>query len=75
MLIAAAACEMHPAAVLRGRSLRSVAEELRRQPPPAAASAGVIDVPAVPGARARVACGEQRGRGGGRAHARGRQSA
>ncbi len=46
VLIAAAACEMHPAAVLKGAEMRSVAEQL------AAATAdalriGVTDVPAV----------------------------
>jgi 2-hydroxychromene-2-carboxylate isomerase len=46
VLIAAAACEMHPAAVLKGAELRSVGEQL------AAATAeavrlGVTDVPAV----------------------------
>jgi 2-hydroxychromene-2-carboxylate isomerase len=46
VLIAAAACEMHPAAVLKGAELRSVREELRRATI-AAAQAGVTDVPAV----------------------------
>ena len=32
-VIAAAACEMHPAAVLKGAALRSVAEQLRRARP------------------------------------------
>ena len=46
VVIAAAACEMHPAAVLRGAALRSVAEQLRAASE-AAARAGVRDVPAV----------------------------
>ncbi len=46
VLIAAAACEMHPAAVLKGAGLRSVAEQLSAATR-AAAEAGVTDVPAV----------------------------
>ncbi len=46
VLIAAAACEMHPAAVLRGAELRSVSEQLAACTA-AAAAAGVLDVPAV----------------------------
>jgi 2-hydroxychromene-2-carboxylate isomerase len=46
VLIAAAACEMHPAAVLRGAELRSVAEQLTAATA-AAAGLGVSDVPAV----------------------------
>ena len=46
VLIAAAACEMHPAAVLRGAELRSVTEQLAAATEDAAA-AGVTDVPAV----------------------------
>jgi 2-hydroxychromene-2-carboxylate isomerase len=46
VLIAAAACEMHPAAVLRGAELRSVAEQLAAATE-AAGAAGVTDVPAV----------------------------
>ncbi len=46
VLIAAAACEMHPTAVLKGAELRSVREELSRATT-AAAQAGVNDVPAV----------------------------
>jgi len=46
VLIAAAACEMHPAAVLRGAELRSVREQLAASTA-AAAAAGVVDVPAV----------------------------
>ncbi len=46
VLIAAAACEMHPAALLKGMSLRSVAEAIatahRR-----AAAAGVSELPAI----------------------------
>jgi 2-hydroxychromene-2-carboxylate isomerase len=46
VLIAAAACEMHPTAVLKGAELRSVHEELGRATT-TAAQAGVTDVPAV----------------------------
>jgi 2-hydroxychromene-2-carboxylate isomerase len=46
VLIAAAACEMHPAAVLKAIELRSVRDELARRTAEAAA-AGVRDVPAV----------------------------
>ena len=46
VLIAAAACEMHPAAVIKGARLaRSGAASTRR--PPRRAAAGVLDVPAV----------------------------
>lgn len=46
VLIAAAACEMHPSAVLKGAELRSVAKRLDDATAQAAA-AGVSDVPAV----------------------------
>jgi 2-hydroxychromene-2-carboxylate isomerase len=46
VLIAAAACEMHPQAVLRGAELRSVHEQLAAATAQAA-RAGVSDVPAV----------------------------
>jgi 2-hydroxychromene-2-carboxylate isomerase len=46
VLIAAAACEMHPTAVLRGARLRSVGEQLERNTA-AAAGMGVTEVPAV----------------------------
>jgi 2-hydroxychromene-2-carboxylate isomerase len=46
VLIAAAACEMHPQAVLRGAELRSVDEQLTTATA-RAAEAGVRDVPAV----------------------------
>ncbi len=46
MLIAAAACEMHPAAVLRGAELRSVDRELSAATARAARTE-IIDVPAV----------------------------
>jgi len=46
VLIAAAACEMHPAAVLKGASMRSVIAELDDATAGARAS-GVRDVPAV----------------------------
>jgi 2-hydroxychromene-2-carboxylate isomerase len=46
VLIAAAACEMHPAAVTRGSELRSVAEQLAAATADAA-RAGVVEVPAI----------------------------
>jgi len=46
VLIAAAACEMHPTAVLRGAEMRSIAEQLSACTN-AAAELGVSDVPAV----------------------------
>jgi 2-hydroxychromene-2-carboxylate isomerase len=46
VLIAAAACEMHPSAVLRGAALRSISEQLRAGTE-AAAARGVRGVPAV----------------------------
>jgi 2-hydroxychromene-2-carboxylate isomerase len=46
VLIAAAACEMHPAAVTRGSELRSVAEQLATASDEAA-RAGVLEVPAI----------------------------
>ncbi len=46
VLIAAAACEMHPTAVLKGTELRSTAEQLSAATA-AAAALGVSDVPAV----------------------------
>jgi 2-hydroxychromene-2-carboxylate isomerase len=46
VLIAAAACEMHPSAVLKGAELRSVGEQLSAATA-AAVAAGVSDVPAV----------------------------
>jgi 2-hydroxychromene-2-carboxylate isomerase len=46
VLIAAAACEMHPTAVLKGAQLSSIAEQLSAATG-AAARAGVSDVPAV----------------------------
>jgi 2-hydroxychromene-2-carboxylate isomerase len=46
VLIAAAACEMHPSAVLKGAELRSVGEQLSSATA-AAAELGVDDVPAV----------------------------
>jgi 2-hydroxychromene-2-carboxylate isomerase len=46
VLIAAAACEMHPTAVLRGAELRSTAERLEATTL-TAAQAGVTDVPAI----------------------------
>ena len=46
VLIAAAACEMHPAAILRATATRGLRDELERATA-AAAAAGVSDVPAV----------------------------
>jgi len=46
VLIAAAACEMHPAAVLRGAELRSTMQRLAKITAEAA-RAGVTDVPAI----------------------------
>jgi len=46
VLIAAAACEMHPAAVLRSAELRSIVGQLAASTS-AAAEAGVRDVPAI----------------------------
>ncbi len=46
VLIAAAACEMHPAAVLRGAEMRSTAERLATTTA-SAATVGVTDVPAI----------------------------
>jgi 2-hydroxychromene-2-carboxylate isomerase len=46
VLIAAAACEMHPAAVVKGAGLGSIAARLEQATADAAA-AGVLDVPAV----------------------------
>ena len=46
VLIASAACEMHPSAVLKGAALRSVGEQLSAATA-AAAGLGVSDVPAV----------------------------
>jgi 2-hydroxychromene-2-carboxylate isomerase len=54
VLIAAAACEMHPTAVLRGAELRSVGKQLR-DATSEAGRVGVSDVPAVRlGPRARM---------------------
>jgi 2-hydroxychromene-2-carboxylate isomerase len=46
VVVAAAACEMHPRAVLKGAAMASTATELRRATV-AAAHAGVTDVPAL----------------------------
>jgi 2-hydroxychromene-2-carboxylate isomerase len=53
VLIAAAACEMHPVAVAKGAGLKSIGERLDRATA-AAAEAGVLDVPAVVLADGRV---------------------
>ncbi len=64
VLIAAAACEMHPAAVLKGAGLTSVRERLTAATVEAA-QLGVTDVPAVrvggtqPGGLGRVLVGER----------------
>ena len=46
VLLAAAACEMHPVAVAKGAGLKSIARRLD-EATEAAAAAGVLDVPAV----------------------------
>ena len=46
VLIAAAACEMHPTALIKGAELGSIATRLK-DATAAAAAAGVVDVPAV----------------------------
>ena len=46
VLLAAAACEMHPVAVAKGAGLQSIARRLD-EATEAAAAAGVLDVPAV----------------------------
>jgi 2-hydroxychromene-2-carboxylate isomerase len=56
VLIAAAACEMHPKAVLRGASLNRVSEQLAATTAQAARD-GVLDVPAVRIGK-HVLCGE-----------------
>jgi 2-hydroxychromene-2-carboxylate isomerase len=53
VLIAAAACEMHPAAVIKGAELRSTRERLARATAEARA-AGVRSVPALVGVDGRV---------------------
>ena len=58
VLIAAAACEMHPAAVLRAVERRTMAEQLAAASREAA-RAGVSDVPAVRVAGAEVYVGER----------------
>jgi 2-hydroxychromene-2-carboxylate isomerase len=57
IVIAAAACEMHPAAVLKGAGLRTVRDGLRAATA-AAAERGVRDVPAVVAADGRVFHGD-----------------
>ena len=47
VLIAAAACEMHPSAVLKAGELRSVADRLARRDRAAHRARGVHDVPAI----------------------------
>jgi 2-hydroxychromene-2-carboxylate isomerase len=62
VLIAAAACEMHPAAVMRALERRTIAEQLAAASAEAARS-GVFDVPAVrlggSGSQAAVYVGER----------------
>jgi 2-hydroxychromene-2-carboxylate isomerase len=58
VLIAAAACEMHPTAIVKGAGLRSIAARLDRATADAAA-AGVLDVPAVVTADGRVFHGDR----------------
>ncbi len=47
VLIAAAACEMHPAAVLRGAELRSIGDQLDAMTRRAHQSSAIKDVPAI----------------------------
>ena len=47
MLIAAAACEMHPAAVIKGAELRSTARARWTRRPSRGGAAGVREVPAI----------------------------
>ena len=47
VLIAAAACEMHPAALIKGAGARLDRAAARATRPPTAAAAGVLDVPAI----------------------------
>jgi 2-hydroxychromene-2-carboxylate isomerase len=58
VLIAAAACEMHPAAVVKGAGLGSIAKRLDDATATAAA-AGVLDVPAIVTAAGRVFHGDR----------------
>jgi 2-hydroxychromene-2-carboxylate isomerase len=58
VLIAAAACEMHPAAVVKGAGLASIAARLD-EATRAAAAAGVLDVPAIVTASGRVFHGDR----------------
>ena len=58
VLIAAAACEMHPAAVVKGTELASIAARLDAATAQAAA-AGVLDVPAIVTAGGRVFHGDR----------------
>ena len=58
VLIAAAACEMHPAAVVKGAELGSIARRLD-EATAAAATAGVLDVPAIVMPNGRVFHGDR----------------
>jgi 2-hydroxychromene-2-carboxylate isomerase len=58
VLLAAVACEMHPAAVVKGAGLSSIAARLD-EATSAAAAAGVLDVPAVVTASGRVFHGDR----------------
>ncbi len=58
VLIAAAACEMHPAAVVKGAQLGSIAKRLD-EATAAAAAAGVLDVPAIVMPSGRVFHGDR----------------
>ena len=69
MLIAAAACEMHPAAVLRGAELRSVREQLADADARRGRSSESATCPPIVVGE-RVFDGRARARGGRRAHAR-----
>jgi 2-hydroxychromene-2-carboxylate isomerase len=58
VLIAAAACEMHPVALVKGAELRSTARRLD-EATAAAAAAGVLDVPAIVTAAGEVFHGDR----------------
>ena len=71
VLIAAAACEMHPAAVLRAAELRSVARAARGRDRGGGAARASRDVPAVRRRRATCSSASARSSDGGAARERG----
>ena len=70
MLIAAAACEMHPRAVLQALELRSVADALDAATRAGAPRPGVTRRPRASSSASACSTGERRGRAGGRARSR-----